>query len=75
MILGAALAIVLRGSQVLVAFGISFIPSLFVISTIIMGKQLIDNPETLTTGISVVWLGIVVTGIIDLVILTKVLRR
>ncbi len=74
-IMGAALGIVFRGSQVLVAFGISFIPSLFVITTIIMGKQLIDKPNTVAVGVMVIWLGIIVMGIIDTYVLCKVVRR
>ncbi len=75
-ILGAALGIVFRGAQVLVAFGISFVPSLFVICTIIMGKQLIDNPGTAAlTGVLVVWAGIAAVAVVDLFVMTKVLRR
>ena len=74
-IMGAALGIVFRGSQVLVAFGISFVPSLFVITTIIMGKQLIDKPNTITVGVMVIWLGIVVMGLVDAYVLCKVVRR
>ncbi|HRX83456.1 MAG TPA: LptF/LptG family permease [Phycisphaerae bacterium] len=74
-ILGAALGIVFRGSQVLVAFGISFVPSALVISTIIMGKQLIEKPGMTWVGIGVIWGGIVLVAIVDLFVLTKVVRR
>lgn len=74
-ILGAVLGIVFRGTQTLVAFGISFIPSIFVIATIIAGKQLIDNPATVQTGIAVIWLGIILVAGVDLFVMTKVLRR
>jgi lipopolysaccharide export LptBFGC system permease protein LptF len=75
-ILGAALGMVFRGAQVLVAFGISFVPSLFVICTIIMGKQLIDNPGTTPiVGVLVVWAGIVTVALVDLFVMMKVLRR
>jgi lipopolysaccharide export LptBFGC system permease protein LptF len=74
-ILGAALGIVFRGSQVLVAFGISFVPSVLVISTIIMGKQLIEKPGTTLTGIGVMWAGIALVALVDGFVLTKVVRR
>ncbi|MCB9851164.1 MAG: LptF/LptG family permease [Phycisphaerales bacterium] len=74
-ILGAALGIVFRGSQVLVAFGISFVPSLLVISMIIMGKQLIEKPGMTMIGVGVVWLGIAIVVLVDLFVMTKVVRR
>lgn len=74
-ILGAVLGVIFRGTQTLVAFGISFIPSLFVISMIIAGKQLIDNPATLGWGVVVIWLGIALVAAIDLFVMTRVLRR
>jgi hypothetical protein len=74
-VLGAALGIVFRGSQVLVAFGISFVPSLFVITAIIMGKQLIDKPGMELPGISVLWMGIVLVALVDAFVLMRVLRR
>lgn len=74
-ILGAVLGVIFRGTQTLVAFGISFIPSLFVISMIIAGKQLIDNPATLGWGVTVTWLGIALVAAIDFIVMTRVLRR
>jgi hypothetical protein len=74
-ILAAALGIVFRGSHVLTAFGISFVPSLFVIVTIIMGRQLAEKEPTMAAGVAVIWSGIVLVGGLDLWILTRVLRR
>lgn len=74
-ILGAALGIVFRGAQVLVAFGISFVPSILVISTIIMGKHLIEKPDLIWVGIGVIWGGIALVALVDLFVLTKVVRR
>jgi len=74
-ILGAALGIVFRGAQVLVAFGISFVPSIFVISAIIMGKQLIDKPGMALAGIAVIWCGILLVALGDIFVMTKVVRR
>ncbi len=74
-ILGAVLGIVFRGAHVLTAFGISFVPSLFVIAMIIMGKQLIDNPSTTAVGIGLIWAGIAFVAAVDLFVMTRVLRR
>lgn len=74
-IMGAVLGIVFRGTHTLTAFGISFVPSLFVITMIIMGKQLIDKPNTVDVGVAVAWLGIGLVAAIDLYVMTRVLRR
>lgn len=74
-LLGAVLGIVFRGSQAMVAFGISFVPSLFVIITIVMGKQMALNATTHWTGLGVMWIGIVIVAGLDWWIMTKVLRR
>ncbi len=74
-ILGAALGIVLRGSHVLTAFGISFVPMLGVIITLVMGKQLAQNEGTTIAGLALTWSGIAVVLVIDLWMLAKVVRR
>lgn len=74
-ILGAALGIVFRGGHVFTAFGISFVPSLFVIVTIIMGRQLAQNEGTTLLGLAVIWGGIVLVGGVDVWTLTRVVRR
>jgi len=74
-ILAAALGIVFRGSQTVVAFGIAFIPSLFVIISIVMGKQMANNATTHVAGLGVMWLGILAAAGLDLWTLTRVLRR
>ena len=74
-ILGAALGIILRGSHVLTAFGISFVPSLFVIVAIIMGRQVAQNAGTTVIGVCIIWAGIVLMGGVDVWMLTRVLKR
>lgn len=74
-ILGAVLGIVYRGSQAIIAFGISFIPALVAIITIVMGKQLAQNVSTHMLGFFVMWAGIAVVAGLDYWTLTKVLRR
>ena len=74
-ILGAALGIILRGTHAVTAFGVSFIPSLFVIITIVMGKQMAYNATTPVLGLLVMWSGIAVVAGLDAWTLTRVLRR
>lgn len=74
-VLGAALGIVFRGAQAVVAFGISFVPSLLVIVTIVMGKQMAHNAATHQAGLLVMWGGIVVVAFIDVWMLARVVRR
>ena len=74
-ILGAALGIIFRGSHVMTTFGISFVPLLFVLITIVMGKQMSHNITTHGLGIAVMWSGIVVVTVLDVWTLTRVLRR
>jgi len=74
-VLGAALGIVFRGSHAMVAFGVSFIPSLFVIVAIVMGKQMAQNEATPVAGLFLLWSGIIAVALIDVWMLTRVLRR
>lgn len=74
-VLAAALGIVFRGSHVLTAFGISFIPSLVVITSIIMGRQMTQNAATTMIGVVTIWAGIMLVGVLDVWTLTRVLRR
>lgn len=74
-ILSAALGIVFRGSHTVVAFGISFVPSLLVIVTIIMGKQMAQNVGTHGVGLFVLWSGILVVAALDVWTMWRVVRR
>ena len=74
-ILGVALGIVFRGSHVMTAFGISFVPSLVVIVTIVMGKQVTNNPASHGEGLWLLWSGVIIVVALDLFVVTKVLRR
>jgi hypothetical protein len=74
-ILGAALGIILRGAHLMTAFGVSFVPMLFVIIMIVTGKQMSQNPGTHWLGLLVIWSGIVVVAGLDVWTLTRLLRR
>ncbi len=52
---GAVLGIIVRGGQVLTAFGISCIPMVFVVVASIVGRNLADRPEYVTLSISIMW--------------------
>lgn len=74
-ILAAALGIIFRGSHIVTAFGISFAPSLVVIITIVMGKQMSANAPTHALGLAAMWSGILLVVGLDLWTLRWVLRR
>lgn len=74
-ILGAVLGIVYRGAHIVVAFGISFIPTLLVIVTIVTGRQLACNETTHLFGLALTWSGLVIVAFLDWWTLTRVLRR
>lgn len=56
-VMGAVLGIIVRGGQVLTAFGISCIPSLFVVLCSIVGRNLADKPEYAFVSLGVMWGG------------------
>lgn len=74
-VIAAVLGIVFRGAHVLTAFGISFVPSLLVLITIVMGKQLAQNAGTDRIGLALMWSGITCVAGLNYWMLMKVLRR
>ena len=74
-VLGVALGIVFRGSHVMTAFGISFVPSLIVIISIVMGKQMTNNEGTYQVGLLVLWSGIAIVTALNVWVVLRVLRR
>jgi lipopolysaccharide export LptBFGC system permease protein LptF len=75
LILASALGIIFRGGQMLSAFVISFIPGLLVVVLNIMGRQLSKNPEMFLAGLGVIWAGIAIVAIADIIVLAKYLKR
>ncbi len=58
--IGAAIGLIFRGGQVISAFALSVIPAAVVIIMIIMGKEMVKNPDVSSAaGIMVIWSGIV----------------
>jgi hypothetical protein len=54
-LLGAMLGIVLRGGQVLTAFGISCVPTAFVVVAGIVGRNLSSQPQYGIASMAVMW--------------------
>ncbi len=74
-ILGAALGIIYRGGQMLVAFGISFLPTLFVILMTILGKNIARGEGTLVIGLAIMWCGLLAVTLLDYVVFKRYLPR
>jgi len=74
LLLGAGLGIIFRGGHFVSAFGLSFIPLLFVVVLIMTGKQL-SNSGAVQAGMIVIWLGLAIVALANLVVLGKFLRR
>jgi hypothetical protein len=74
-VLGAALGIVFRGAHVMIAFGISFVPVLFVIVAIVAGRQLSVAKHTHLVGLLAMWGGIAMLVLLDGWTLTRWVRR
>lgn len=74
-ILGAALGIVMKGAHLMTSFGISFVPALVVLLTIVAGKQMSYNESTHVLGLLVLWSGILGVAGLDVWTLMRVLRR
>jgi lipopolysaccharide export LptBFGC system permease protein LptF len=74
--LGAALGLVLRGGQMLVAFVISAIPATAVIVMLLMGKELIANPGVPSVyGVASIWSGVAALALVSLYIYAVPMRR
>lgn len=74
-LLGAILGAVLRGGQVLTAFGISCIPSLVVVIGAIAGRNFADQPRTHLVGVSLMWGFNVLLAIAAVFVCARYFRR
>ncbi|NLU20428.1 MAG: LptF/LptG family permease [Phycisphaerae bacterium] len=75
LVLAAGLAIIFRGGQLLTAFIISFVPGMVVVVLNIAGRQLSEKPLYHLTGLAIIWSGIGVLALADVVVLSKFLKR
>ncbi len=74
LLLGAGLGIIFRGGHFVSAFGLSFIPMMVVVVLIMMGKQL-STSGAVQAGIVVIWLGLAIVVLADVIVMGKFLRR
>jgi lipopolysaccharide export LptBFGC system permease protein LptF len=74
-VLGAALGVIFRGGQTLVAFGISFVPTLFVMGVAFGGKSMAKSESGLVPGLFIMWLGLLAVVLASTLVLKKHLPR
>lgn len=74
-VMGAVLGIIVRGGQVLTAFGISCVPSLFVVLSSIVGRNLADKPDYAALCLGVMWGGTIFIYFATFFITARYLRR
>jgi len=72
--LGAGLGIMFRGGHLVSAFGLSFIPMTLVVVMIITGKQ-ISQAGVMELGVAIMYAGVVLVLLANVVVLGKLLRR
>ena len=74
--LGAALGLVFRGGQLIVAFVITLVPAAMIIIMILMGKQLITNPKVPPlNGVVTIWGGVALLLAATIAVYTRLLRQ
>ena len=74
-LMGAALGVMFRGSRALAAFGLACIPFATVTILIAMGKQMTESESSQMIGPIVIWAGLALIGLADIVILKCGVRR
>lgn len=74
-LLGAMLGIIVRGGQVLTAFGISCVPMLIVIVASIVGRNLADRPDYALISTCVMWGSTFFMYLAATMVGTKILKR
>ncbi len=74
-VMGAALGVVFRGSRALAAFGLACIPFGTVTILMLMGRQLTEHEATETIGPLIIWGGLLLVALADVLILRVGVRR
>ncbi len=74
--IGIGLGIVLKGGHLLTAFAASAAPALVLISCIMMGKNVAQNPSTaMSLGIPIMWAGLIILSLLGLELYRRLLRH
>jgi len=74
--MGSALGVIFRGGQFISAFAISVVPAAIVIILMIMGKQMIVNPDVpIVAGLAAIWGGIIALIIANGFIYAHLMRK
>jgi lipopolysaccharide export LptBFGC system permease protein LptF len=75
-IIGTGLGILKRGGHLLTAFGTSCLPALILIVCIISGKHVAENPQsTPTLGLSIMWAGLGILGVLTINVYGRLTRH
>lgn len=74
--IGIGLGIVLKGGHLLTAFAASAAPALALISCIIMGKNIAENPSSkIIFGVPMMWAGLIILSLLGLELYRRLLRH
>ncbi len=74
--MGAALGVLFRGGQMITAFTLSVVPAFVVIVMLVMGKQIVRNPDMDTAfGLLAIWGGIGLLALANVVLYWRLVRR
>ena len=74
-LMGAALGVIFRGSRALAAFGLACIPFATVAIVISMGKQMTESESSHAFGPLIIWSGLGLVAVADVLILRFGVRR
>lgn len=74
-LMGATLGVIFRGSRALAAFGLACIPFGTVAIVISMGKQMTESESTHAAGPLLIWSGLALVAVADVLILRFGVRR
>jgi len=75
-IIGIALGIMFKGGHLLSAFGLSCIPAAILMVSILMGKNIAENPGSQgASGIAIMWLGFVTLCVLAVFLYQKLLKN
>ena len=74
--MGAALGLVFRGGQVVVAFALTVIPAVLVIAMVYMGTTIMQNPDApIGVGMAATWGGISLISVVNVVLYWRLSRK